>query len=103
MEALNRTLRLAAAAALTLGLTVAAPVWATDQGKPVGSFDVKQAQDIGEIVRQYILDHPEVIFDSVQKAQVQQRQAEEQKRREAAGGVKRSRAKTTSAATRVRQ
>lgn len=88
METMNRMRRLAAAVAMTVGLTVAAPVWATDEGKPIGSFDAKQTQEIKEIVREYILSHPEVIFDSVQKLQAQRQQAEEQKRREAAGGVK---------------
>ena len=77
-----------AAMVFTFGLTVAAPIWATDQSRPVVGFDAKQTRNIEEIVREYMLNHPEVILESMQKLQIQRQQAEEQKRREAAGAVK---------------
>jgi protein-disulfide isomerase len=61
---------------------------AEDQSRARGGFDSKQTQEIQEIVRQYILDHPEVIVETMQKLEAQQQQAEEQRRTEAAGAVK---------------
>jgi hypothetical protein len=71
-----------------LMLTIIAPIWATDQSRAAGGFNAKQTHDIEEIVRQYILDHPEVIVETMQKLEDQQQQAEEQGRKEAAGAVK---------------
>jgi len=79
--------RIAAIGTLALGLAVAAPAWATHQSRAVGSFDAEQSHDIEKIVREFILNHPEIIIESVQRLRVQQQQAEEQKRREAAGAV----------------
>src|SRR3546814_15259021 len=39
-------------------------------------------------VREYLLNHPEVILESVQRLQAQQQQAEEERRRAAAGAVR---------------
>ncbi len=88
MEAQSRVRRSVAAAALTLGLTVTAPVWASHQSRAVGEFDVDESRDIEEIVRDYILNHPEVIVEAFQRLRAQQQQAEEQRRREAAGAAK---------------
>ena len=88
METQSRIRRLFAAAALALGLTVTAPASATHQSREVGSIDAEESRDIEEIVRDYILNHPEVIVEAVQRLRVEQQQAEEQKRREAAGAVK---------------
>ena len=88
MEAQSRVRRSVAAAALTPGLTVTAPAWASHQSRAVGEFDVDESRDIEEIVRDYILNHPEVIVEAFQRLRVQQQQAEEQKRREAAGAAK---------------
>lgn len=88
MEASRLVQRMAAVATLTLGLAVTAPAWATDQSRAVGGFDAEQSRNIEEIVREYILNHPEVIIESVQRLRIQQQQAEERKRREAAGAVK---------------
>ena len=49
----------------------------------LGSF-----KSIQEIIHQYILDHPEVIVEAMQKLQAQQQQTEEQRLREAAQSVK---------------
>src|SRR6266849_2758865 len=88
MEARSRVRRLFAVVALTFGVTAAAPLWAADQSKPVVGFDAKQTQDIEGIVHDYILSHPDVIVESMQKLQAEQQQAEEQKLRESAGAVK---------------
>lgn len=61
---------------------------ATHQSRTIGDFDAKGVQDIEEIVRDYILNHPEIIADAIQKLQSKQRLAAEQKRRAAAGTVK---------------
>ncbi len=88
MEAQSRVRRSVAAAALALGLSVAAPASASHQSRAVGEFDVDESRAIEEIVRDYILSHPEVIVEAIQRLRVQQRQAEEQRRREAAGAAK---------------
>ncbi len=80
--------RSVAVAALALGLSVAAPASATHQSRAVGDFDAEASRDIEEIVREYILNHPEVIVETVQRLRVEQRQAQEQRRRAAAGAVK---------------
>ncbi len=88
MEAQSRMRRSVSAAALALGLTVTAPAWATHQSRAVGSIDAVESRDIEEIVREYILDHPEVIVETLQKLRVQQQQAEQHRRRETAGAAK---------------
>ncbi len=88
MEAQSRMRGSVAVAALALGLSVAAPASASHQSRAVGSIDAEESRDIEEIVREYILNHPEVIVEAVQRLRVQQQQAEEQRRRAAAGAVK---------------
>ncbi len=88
MEAQSRMRSSIAVAALTLSLAVTTPASASHQSRAVGDFDADESRDIEEIVREYILNHPEVIVEAVQKLRVRQQQAEEQKRREAAGAVK---------------
>jgi protein-disulfide isomerase len=88
MEASNQVRRAVIGIAFTFGLTAAVPAWPADQSQPVGAFDAKQTKDIEAIVHDYILSHPEVIVESLQKLQAQQQQAEEQRLREAAGAVK---------------
>jgi protein-disulfide isomerase len=73
------------AVALAFGI---APASATDQSRPVGRFDAEQSRDIEAIVRDFILNHPEVIVESMQRLQAKEQKAEEQKSREAAGAVK---------------
>ena len=88
MEARHRLCRLIFIVALAFGVTASAPAWAANQSSPVSGFDAKQTRDIEQIVHDYILNHPEVIVESLQKMQAQQQQAEEQKLRESAGAVK---------------
>ncbi len=88
METLSRMRRSVAVAALALGLTVTVPASATHQSRAVGDFDAENIRDIEEIVRDYILNHPEVLIESAQKLRAQRQRADEQRRREAAGSVK---------------
>jgi protein-disulfide isomerase len=46
-------------------------------------FDVLEEQSIREIVRQYLLDHPEVIIQSLEVYKAEQKLAEEERQREA--------------------
>jgi protein-disulfide isomerase len=67
---------------------MAALASAAEKSKPTSGFDEQQRREIGESIRQYLLDHPEVIGEAIQKLQAQQQQAEEQRRQEAASAVK---------------
>lgn len=78
---------IAVAGMLALILTTIAPAWADHRSQTVNSFDAEQSRDIEEIVREYLLNHPEVILESMQRLRAQQQQAEEQRRREAASAV----------------
>lgn len=73
-----------AALVLAAGLVAAAPVltpaWAQDSTTP---FDARQKEAIEALVRQYILDHPEVVVETLQRYE-QQRQAAEAERQRAA-------------------
>ena len=45
-------------------------------------FEAAEEQAIKEIVRQYLLDHPEVMIESLQAYQAQEKVAEEERQRE---------------------
>ena len=77
-----------AVAALVLGLSVAAPASASHQSRAVGSIGAEESRYIEEIVREYILNHPEVLTEAVQMLRARRQRADEQRRREAAGSVK---------------
>lgn len=68
----------AAAAAIGLvgSLAAAQPASAADQ--PSGPLDAKNAEAVEAVVRQFILDNPEVIIESMQNYQVRQQLAEQQ-------------------------
>ena len=84
MKSSNRVSGAVAAMAIAFGLAFAAPVRAADQSP----FNDQQNKSIQEVIHQYILDHPEVIVEAMQKLQAQQQQAEEQRLRDAAQSVK---------------
>src|SRR5205823_5946094 len=65
-----------------------APASSTDQSRATGAFSADQSRDIEAIVRDFILNHPEVIVESMQRMQAKEQQAEDEKSREAAGAVK---------------
>lgn len=86
MEPWNPMKPFIVAVAFTLALV--APAWATHQSQATGGFSAEQSRDVEEIVRDYILNHPEIVAEAIRKLQAQQEQADEQSRREAAKGVK---------------
>ncbi len=86
MTAKNHLKRIVATFALALVLI--APAWADDQTPATGQFNAEQRSEIGGIIRNYLLAHPEVITEAMQKLQEQERQAEDQRLSEAAKGVK---------------
>ena len=88
MEASSRARRTFAIGVFALGLAVTAPAWATHKSRAVGDLDAAESRNIEEIVRDYILNHPEVIVEALQTLQLQQQRVEEQMRRETAGAVK---------------
>ena len=75
-------------ATFALALVLIAPAWADDQSKATAQFSAEQNQEIEGIIRNYLLNHPEVITESMQRLQDQQKQAEDQRLSEAAKGVK---------------
>ncbi|MCC7482143.1 MAG: thioredoxin domain-containing protein [Hyphomicrobiales bacterium] len=85
--ALNLVKQLIAAIAVAV-MFAAAPAWATHPSQATSNFSAEQRREIEDIVRAYLLDHPEVIAEAIQKLELQQQQAEEQSRREAASSVK---------------
>lgn len=73
---------------LTLSLTLNLPALAAHKSDAVGNFDAQDSQTIEDIVRKYILEHPEVILESVEMHRAQQKQAADEKARVAAESVK---------------
>jgi len=65
------------AAALLFG---AAQTRAQDAG---ATFDEKQREEIEELVRQYLLEHPEVLVEALQAHEARQREAEAEQQRQA--------------------
>lgn len=85
MKAKNFVKRLIATFVLALAFALAVPA---DQGKAAGQFSPEQSHEIERIIRDYLLNHPEVITEALQKLQDQEKQAEDQRLGEAAKGVK---------------
>ena len=73
--------RAAAALTLSLGLAVAPQAGRTQDAQP--PFDAAQSEAIEALVRQYILDHPEVVVEALQRYEQQQRVAEAERQRNA--------------------
>ena len=65
-----------------------APEWAEDASKVTPQFSTEQDQEIEGIIHSYLLAHPEVIAEAMQKLQEQEKQAEDQRLSDAAKGVK---------------
>jgi protein-disulfide isomerase len=70
----NDFLRAAVALALTLGLAAAPQAGSAQDAQP--PFDATQSEAIEALVRQYILEHPEVVVEALQRYEQQQRAAE---------------------------
>jgi len=88
MQAHKHVRCLIGVAALALGLTLSLPAIAADHSQAVDSIDIEDRQIIEEIVRSYILNHPEVIVEAIQGLRAQQQQVVDQTRQSAAGTVK---------------
>jgi protein-disulfide isomerase len=88
MQAYEHVRSLIGVAALALGLLWSLPALANHQSRAVGNFNMEDSQSIEEIVRDYILKHPEVITEAIQNLRAKQQQAAEQTRRKAASSVK---------------
>jgi len=86
MKAHNLIKRLIVTFAFSLVLVM--PAWADDQGKATGQFSTEQNQEIAGIIHAYLMDHPELIREAMQKLQDQEKQAEDQRVSEAAKNVK---------------
>lgn len=71
-----------------LALLFVAPASADDQSKATPQFSAEQNAEIEGVIHTYLLAHPEVITEAMQKLQAQEKQAEEQRLSEAAKGVK---------------
>lgn len=85
-QSLPATRRLGALATLALlfaGVAFSQPAHAQTESAGQTSFSAEQTQDIEKIVRDYLLEHPEVIFEAVQIHQQRQKLAEEQRQQEA--------------------
>ncbi len=67
---------------LTLGLATSGPAAAQEQSHP-GGFGPDQVQGIEQIIRDYLIQHPEVLIQSLTAHQNRQRVAEEQRRQQA--------------------
>ena len=74
--------------AFALSLALVMPAWADDQSKATAQFSAEQNTEIEGIIHTFLLAHPEVITEAMQRLQDQERQAENQRLSEAAKGVK---------------
>ena len=62
-----------------LALTLATSARAEDQSKLSDKFNSEQSKEIEQVIHDYLLAHPEVLSEMLQKLQLQQQQAEEQR------------------------
>lgn len=72
---------------LALGLIASSQAWAADSNGD-GQLDRGQGAAIEKLIHDYIINHPEVILESVQRLQARQQQQQEERMRQAAGAVK---------------
>src|SRR5262249_16560759 len=77
-------MNLACRVALAAGLTFAA----VSPAGAASSFNEKQTRELEAIIKDYLLEHPEVIGEAAQKLQEKQQQADDQKRAEMAKQAK---------------
>ncbi len=78
----RRALMTALVLAVTLPLALAGPAAAQEQSLP-GGFDSDEVEGIEQIVRDYLLKHPEVLIQSLTAYQERQRLAEDRRRQQA--------------------
>ena len=75
----NQFLHVAAALALTFGLVTGTPAGAQE----AAPFDAGQREAMEALVRQYILEHPEVVVEALHRYEQQQRAAEAKRQQDA--------------------
>lgn len=73
---------------VAFGLAFGSPVRAAEHNLLAGKLTPDDRKAIEEIVREYILNNPEIIFEAADKVRAKEEQAAEEKRREAAGAVR---------------
>lgn len=81
-------LRVAAVVAIVLGIASSEVAWAADQDSPASGLDAAQTHAIETIIHDYILNHPEVIVESLQKMRAERQKADQERRRAAAAAVR---------------
>ncbi len=87
MQACKHLGHLIGAAALALGLTFSLPVTATDQSRAIGKFDAEDVKTIEKIVHDYMVNHPEIVNEMLQKLQAGEQEAAKY-RQKVVGAVK---------------
>ena len=88
MQAFKNMRYLIGIAAFLLSLMLSLPGVAAEQSTGTGKFDPDQVSTIEKIARDYLLSHPEIMVEALQKLQAHEHEAAENKLREAAGRVK---------------
>lgn len=73
---------------LAFGLALALPAIAQESNQTAGKIGAEDRKAIEEIVREYILNNPEIIFEAADKVRAKEATAEEEKLLAAAGNVK---------------
>lgn len=86
MSVLNIWKRAVVAFAFVVALTVSA--WATDKAETTSHFSGDQSQEIRDIVKNYLLAHPEILTESMQVLQDREQKAEDKRLSHAAKGMK---------------
>ena len=69
------------AVSLGLALALSGPAAAQEQSRP-GGFDPAQVEGIEQIVRDYLLAHPEILVQSLTEFQRRQKVAEQQRQQD---------------------
>ncbi len=86
MSVLNIWKRVIVAFAFVVALGVSA--WATDKAETTAHFSGDQSQEIRDIVKNYLLAHPEILTESMQVLQDREQKAEDKRLSDAAKGMK---------------
>ena len=71
-----------------LVLLLIVPALAENQSKATAQFSAEQSSSIEEIIHSYILNHPEVLTEAMQRLQDREQQAEDKRLSEAAKAMK---------------
>lgn len=74
--------------AFSLVVALAGSVWANDKAGATTHFSGDESQEIRDIVKSYLLAHPEILTESMQVLQDKEQKAEDQRMSDAAKGMK---------------